>query len=412
MNDTEAPIPDDDPVKLDRPPYLLRPRFSGETLRFETMGDLEEWIAEELDAWSSVFAIEGPPNHLRKVGQYVGTRLDRLKDFVRQYQDGERNDNVLGQIQNGLQDIQDGGVPISEAPWVSTALRLVETDPEAAFAMLVLAMSKQKFDAGGDFNNEPQAFLRGLVNGLKVYLAESHVAQEQTLRRLRGRWDDRFRQLHKREDKTRTDLEREISRQHRIETAALSVFTKIRDEWTTAYEKAFSEHHEHMADMEQAFSTKMQLQASELFWKDKETMNRNRAETAQRRFYTVAAVGLAGYLIFCGIVSLIFGKELMVFSPISTAMFIVPLGLLIWVLRFYSQEHKTNVALADDANERHNMVLAFKALEYDGHIPPEERLVVLQALFRPHGRPPEDTVPVPVWDTILQRIDPGLGKQS
>jgi hypothetical protein len=50
------------------------------------------------------------------------------------------------------------------------------------------------------------------------------------------------------------------------------------------------------------------------------------------------------------------------------------------------------------------MVNTFKALEHGGQAAPEERAIILQALFRPHNGKPEETLPSPVWEAINARI--------
>jgi hypothetical protein len=406
MSDMETAIPEDEPIKLNELPYLLRPRLSGETLRFDSGEELASWVDAEVGMWSELFATENKAPFAGNFINHVQTGLNTLQTNARKLAEGTVDPNTLQRITSVLTEIQEGGIPLSSTPWVATALSIAEHDSDAATAMLILSVPKDRLDATGNIQNNSQSFFRGIVNGIQAHLSEGSVAQEKTLANLRRRWDGRYRQLHNREEKAAQSLENEIKRQKRIERSATSVFTTLRDSWEKDFGDAYSEHEQKMSDMQQAFSTKMELQASELFWKDKENNNRTRASTAREKFNKIAAGGLIAYLLYSGGVAVVFSELVAAFSPLSAAIFGVPLGLLIWVLRFYSQDYRTNLALADDAHERHSMVLAFKALEFDGLIPAEERLVVLQALFRPHGRPPEDTVPVPVWDAFITRIDP------
>jgi hypothetical protein len=60
--------------------------------------------------------------------------------------------------------------------------------------------------------------------------------------------------------------------------------------------------------------------------------------------------------------------------------------------------------MADDAEEREAMVMTFKALEFEKRVANEERLVILSALFRPHGGTVEENIPAPIWEIIAGRL--------
>ena len=73
-------------------------------------------------------------------------------------------------------------------------------------------------------------------------------------------------------------------------------------------------------------------------------------------------------------------------------------------MRLFATEYRANQQMADDAEEREAMIFTFKALEHEGRVGNDERLVILNALFRPHGRSAEEKVPQPIIDAFIKSI--------
>jgi hypothetical protein len=73
----------------------------------------------------------------------------------------------------------------------------------------------------------------------------------------------------------------------------------------------------------------------------------------------------------------------------------------IWRLRIFATEHKVNQRLADYAEQRQAVVMRFKALDHDERASDNERITVLNALFRPQETSAEEAVPVAALETIM-----------
>lgn len=170
------------------------------------------------------------------------------------------------------------------------------------------------------------------------------------------------------------------------------------------YKQIHQDHEERMSGMETAFSTEMQLRAAEKFWGHKRRINRRRENASRKvlleRGLPFIGAGLLFVYLFIGW-ALGFDK----FTPGHVFAYLMPTILAIWPLRILANEMRTNKDMADDAEEREAMLMTFKALEYETRVKDEERIVILNALFRPHERGVEDGIPNPAWDAILKRID-------
>ena len=70
---------------------------------------------------------------------------------------------------------------------------------------------------------------------------------------------------------------------------------------------------------------------------------------------------------------------------------------------FFATEHKINQRLADDAEQRQAMVMTFKALEHEEKASDNERIVILNALFRPQDPGNDETVPVAALETMMSK---------
>ncbi len=172
-----------------------------------------------------------------------------------------------------------------------------------------------------------------------------------------------------------------------------------------AFDKSYESHQEKMGSIEQAFTTDMELSASENYWTTKSTTNRKRAHFSLVLFALVGGLGIWGLTQIYPLLSASIPETWNNNLPLSIFAYGTPALIVVWVLQITARRYRTNEAMADDAEERIAMVKTFKALEFEKNAATEERIVALQALFRPHDRPPEDSLPSPVWDALLKRLN-------
>lgn len=71
--------------------------------------------------------------------------------------------------------------------------------------------------------------------------------------------------------------------------------------------------------------------------------------------------------------------------------------------RFWQAKRKVIQRLADDAEQRQAMVMTFKALEHEEKASDNERIIVLNALFRPQDSATDEAVPVAALETIMSK---------
>lgn len=215
----------------------------------------------------------------------------------------------------------------------------------------------------------------------------------------RGALDEARRQWMELYGTSEEELQKQVEENIRYRRKALKrVIKAVRD-----YEATRRDHEEQLVSMRVAFSTEMRLRASEKFWDAKRKINERRATSALGEFIVG---GLASVIFLSGLFIYLADKlgSADGISPTHLLAFGAPIVIVLWTLRILATRYRTNTAMADDAEERMAMVKTFKALEYEEKVSDAERIVILQALFRPHDRAPSEGVPNPVWEALIKRV--------
>lgn len=126
---------------------------------------------------------------------------------------------------------------------------------------------------------------------------------------------------------------------------------------------------------------------------------------------------LGGVLISCFVLTAVFAayraftdapgfnpQELEQLVPHLTK-FAIPLLLVVWLLRVVLRVGLQQLALADDASERVVMIQTFRSLmESNDSLSETDRILILQAIFRPAALRSDDDVSPPNWTEILNQL--------
>ncbi|MCY3597077.1 MAG: DUF6161 domain-containing protein [Rhodospirillales bacterium] len=171
-----------------------------------------------------------------------------------------------------------------------------------------------------------------------------------------------------------------IERGTKINEEAAAKMQNHRSEWNEFLETAKSERE----GLEEAFKEHVRLDAPATYWRERATVASRKANWALAAFMGggVAVIGL----------SIILGPGLLErltavegagsFAPL--AMVSIPALTALWGLRHVARLFVENLEGSADARMRETMATTFLALTKEqGNIEKEERLLVLQALFRP-----------------------------
>lgn len=362
--------------------------------------EIEQFIAREAVFWANVRAkIDGASPFEPNFPQ----RYDQINyDLVRRWfaeaskMEGDAARNAWTSARDDLQAIAAKGYPASRSPSGQRIAQLASEWPEAAWVELWKLAEEGSHGTRYSMRNVLRAFdfMEAWDYTQRHRLDALAAVKEQAvaLEKMRDDWKRALETL-KAEDDRRIDLSRAHMRRTR----------KISMRWLRNYRDLQAAHQGDMDQMKKSFSTEMKLGAAEKFWGRKRRLNRQRQNTALK---TLAGVGLLGMIALIG---LFWGISAAFEAPTTLSLshslfYFVPTILYVWFLRIFATEYRTNKNMADDAEEREAMVFTFKALEYEQRVGDEERLLILNALFRPHGNTGEESVPTPVWEAVIGKL--------
>ena len=306
-------------------------------------------------------------------------------------------------IRSNLTAYRNPAFLLSGTPETDTINRLSETDPSAAWFAIVHAR-KQPYEINQVQNISEllRAWDAVRLEGLDIDARmKSH---EEGLKQLRSRWSDRFSRTRKANELAQAGNRRRVRLYRKAAQRLLSAHEKAQAANQVLMDEMRSVHEARMARMEQEFSTEMQLRASEKFWSRKRKLNAGRAKSA---FKKLCFSGGIGAIAMAGIYAFLY-KTIGLPEGLNIGhgiLYLLPAVLYLWLLKIFANEYRLNKELSDDAEERIAMVFTFKALEHEERVGVEERLLILNALFRPHERGSEESMPFPAWEALIKRFE-------
>jgi len=374
--------------------------------RFRQSGELAKWAEKERDFWNEIDGRidgRGPFSPCLRSKDFAN-HADSLRAEARSFggtDSSDQKEQILEKINRYIHLYTDGVIPASQTAEAIEINKLSEIDPDAASVALFIA--RKGFRGMSRNQNErvsfeqivdPLSFMGAweIVRESSINVKNSLEAQKKSLSNLRSRWDANIFGLRE-----KADLFEKSSFERALRILRLTA------ERMRKHRRLFAQHQAAMLKMEKAFSTEMQLRAAEKFWSNKRRLNRKREKLAFQRLCAVGGIGFIVLMIAYWIISGAFiPRNGIDFS--QAVVYLIPTLIYIWLLRIIASDYRSNKNLADDAEEREAMVMTFKALEYENRVKDEERLVVLNALFRPHGESAEETVPIPVWEAVVSRV--------
>lgn len=387
---------DNDRKKLSKEITVEIPDFREK--KFRSANSILTWAENEKKAWESIkpkMDSHNPFANSFRFDDLIG-QANQIVGFARQYMSASNEPDVKQaehQIQASMDVYSRADWLVAESPNGQRVINLAQNGEYTAAWIALVTFRKQKaiftqIDDVVEFMNGWEKFYIDSID------AESAVAsQRKSLVDLRNEWEDNYEKLY---DNMSDNLRDARSWKQRFKKISLGLSRK--------YEQLHTDHDNRMNAMEQAYSTEMQLRSAEKFWGKKRRLNRKRARAAFIKLAITAAIGsLILGAIFLGLKAAI-GIELK-WSVIHALAYGIPTILFLWLLKIFASDYRLNQNQADDAEEREAMVLTFKALEFEERVGDEERLVILNALFRPHNSSAEDSLPLPAWEAIIGRLN-------
>ena len=425
------------PKKLPEPIEVDIPGFGAAS--FQSFTDIEDWARAEYKAWAILedtalnARVHPPFKNMPK------EHLHALANIEIQVRRSESKASDLGPITHSLlrslTEFEMGKRPHSQTRMGEFILRTFQKDPNLAAAMLYFLRNGVHPRQGRQISEKAGLLLGQFEEGA----IPTEVEKKDPLESLEGDVDRQVRDELSRLRERAAELKEMGEKRHAEHRPILDQLTELRDD----YDKQLSElrddhkqlsemrdgHHEKLATMQDAhqkrhadlvadhlaemarlrvaYETEMKLKAPAEYWADKRKDHRTAAIWAFGTFAGLVALGIAGIATYApALVQEMRGGGSESRLGLSDALvIIVPALGYFWVLRLVSRIFVSNLASMSDAAERSIMISTFLALLADKNDPvtTEERLLILQAIFRPGPGMSGDDAPPPNLLEILSR---------
>ena len=293
---------------------------------------------------------------------------------------------------------------VSTSPTGRKILDLAGSEPKKALGNLIWEIPGVDIRVG---NHSIEPILKTLIDvRLDQREGIGDVAVEKAaLESLRASWDQTFAEIRESETNLKREFEnwasvtqamvtRRIHQARRVSKSVVRNFRKVRDT-----------HEAEMNAMQRTFRTELSLREPAIFWRDKAKTHRSVAITAFVGLILIAAGILAAAIVGPGF---LLTEEIVKKLQFGSALLLaVPAIALFWIMKAVGRIFVTNVQLHADARQRSTMMTTFVSLMQDpkNQMTMEDRLLILQALFRPSGAEVQEEGP-PSWaDFLLRRMD-------
>lgn len=376
--------------KFENSPFEIHIPSSGQTLNIASYESLSAWAEEQRQLWQPAAAVArvqpvATDHAWRQVDEFLSHLRDLAHKVSTETNIPERSKKKV-EIAEYLEMFENGNRPTADSPVGESILELVDRNPTRAAARLVWAVSGRITDQHQNFS---PVFLKELIDvHVEDQIGHNEPKRHKArLSRLKSDWNANFSKL---EGQARGRLAQGI----RLGAAALRRLNTAK-----------RANQETMERVERTFIEQMRLRAPGTYWRNRAARHSIVAAVAFGAFALVGggSVGLLAWN-WDAITSLALAPT-GDFSLLPTVVAVFPALIVLWLLRLISRIFVASLSTVRDAAQRSVMVQTYLALmaERDAAMRSEDRLLILQALFRPERPSADDDAPPPNLLEIMEK---------
>ena len=281
-------------------------------------------------------------------------------------------------------------------------LELADRDPQAALGML-LARPDQTVMVKDSQNHDRD--IAGLIRGMigagqaEWEKKEAPAAAEKALEELVNEWQANFAMV-----------DGELSESYQVSADKREQLAGLDRQIINTIRADKKQARNDLEALTKTYEEYMKLKAPATYWRSK------------RRIHFGAAV--IAFIVFTILIlvagSFIVDNHTQIIAALPKAqdgtigfgalvLVTIPALLFFWLLRLVSRVYVTNLHDLSDARHRETLITTFLAFVQSKEAPvsPDERLLILQALFRPPTvAPVDDAQPPSIYESLLKRVPP------
>ena len=386
----------ENPTDISDVPFEVHMHCEDETVAFKTYVDFSDWAKAQLDQWApAANLVNRLGGRSQQAFQFIESSFRTMRNLANNIvEDGTSSDAQQARqaLPKHIQALQLGSLPTAGSPIGISILEGMDSDPDAAAARLMWAGRlgmEQNINVSGRFLAE--LIQAGIDDQVGQTAPRVHKAR---LTRLHREWDNRFAE-------NESEVHRRLSQGINVGGKAIRRIAMARRD----HRAAIVEHQQELDRLEAAFKERLRLDAPAVYWTKRRLSQTYIAVFAFIGFLVVTFAALALLEANWQDITTLVDKGGGGFNLLPAIVLTVPAILLLWVLRLISRVFISSLASARDAALRSTLILTYLALtaEPEAGMQEADRLLILQALFRPEHAGPDDDAPPPNLLEIITR---------
>tara|TARA_E500000318_G_scaffold26685_1_gene26721 strand:+ start:1114 stop:2376 length:1263 start_codon:yes stop_codon:yes gene_type:complete len=378
----------------------------------KTTKQLYDWADKELPWRREISAAFNTfrPTFMNRHSVNIKKNTQLINEIQSKIENKHHLDEIIIYVQENITpSIQSEEIITHDDRRILKIQNLIHHDMNASWIIL-LDLFSIKYQLN-DVTNFPQ-FIDSQINAkssIQSIKIEARSYKSQLLY-IKNKFEEDLHSLNQKYEDQITENEHSNKKSIRIQRKILTKQRNISKSSEQLSTETISKCETDLNQFKEAYSTEMKLRAGEALWRHKKRQHRK----AKNGWFLSSAVWISiGILIlstyYTKAVSIYINDESLrsLEIPISlqAIVFLAPAIIYVWVAKIFLSNYRNNQSQEEDAEERQTMVMTYKALEYDGkRTSNEERALILNALFRSRRHEPDDALPSPIWETVLNRL--------
>lgn len=381
---------------------------------FQTVEDVERWIASEEEFWKSVENLQIESN-LKKQWQEQRRFYETARSLLSAITSALASSNAKEAVEattrlhNHLVSASNGNLITSTNKYFPAIVTLANEDP----GLGAIATAAARHDADtrlGGLGNPPlpvSQIIRAILACVDPERSDAWLTpSRKQLDSLVSESERLIRELRNQLEQHGADVEARYS-------DADGELNRRRNDWDASKNQLQNE----WEDLKRVYDEKLALLAPTQYWSDRAEAHKKLAVGFAVAF-ALAIVAAVGVFFWLGAPHL---SSLATQNGVSPFLALIPIAVPafagVWTLRMLSRFLSENVQMMRDARERETMVKTFLALMRDDQagkalVKDDDRILILHSLFRPSAIASVDDAPPVHWFDILSSKTASKSKAS
>lgn len=406
----------EDKKDFSKPPFEVYLCAEDNTVTFDNYEAVSEWAEKQLELWQSANVLRSVLGQAsEQAWQHLIRPFNQLRNSANvaiSNTDENSRQGARSSISQHLELLENGTIATADSPVGTRIIEDIDRSPNDAAARMVWIVGHE---LTGGVTMSPAMWMNIIKVGIEEQAGTVDArVHKSRLTKLYNEWNKSFSETQKACKETFSEFEDETRKRLRqgIRLGGQAIRRIVSAD--RAYAATVRDHTAELDRIRKAFIGEMRLRGPARYWLWRMIVQWGSAVLGFAAFAGISIGSVYGLwtnweTIFS------FSTDASVpnaavpgvkgFNLIPIAMLTLPVILLLWLLRLVSRFYVGALASARDAGHRRMLIKTYLALmaEPDAGMQDTDRLLVLQALFRPENPNNDDDAPPPNLLEIINR---------